>query len=201
MIIKNTFCSNCGAKIDEGAQFCQNCGFEIDDLSKKVKSKVSKSFKGEPLTTIDEALFYSEEWDRAKCLAISSVPHFDILITKENLYLIHLPKTHGGTFGFFLGFIFFSPLGALIGSAIGNSSDRNKRKERRSTWIDSNRNLISQEYENNLFLKIPRGNLKSCLSLEKNKFIVLAQNDKTITLKKNKKEYERFNKYIESYVL
>jgi len=192
------FCPNCGTKIEPNTQFCQNCGFKIESSNnKKIKPKVSNSSKSESSIMSDKALFYSEEWARTKHLAIVSVPHCDILITEENLYLIQFPKTHGATIGLFVGLGLFNLLGALIGASIGNSSDKNKRKERRSAWIDLNHNLVSQKYENNVFLKIPKSKLKSCLILKKNKFIVLAYNGETVTLKKNKKEYERFNKYVE----
>lgn len=189
------FCGNCGTKIENGAEFCQNCGTRAKNLGKPRKVSEPKE------STLESALFYGEDWMRAKYFAISSLPHFDILITKDNFYLIRLPKTHGGTIGLILGLILFNILGAVIGTIIGNSSDRNKRKNYRAAWVDASHIITSKEYQNNIFLKIPKGNLRNTISFKKNKFVVIANGDETITLKKNKKEYEKFNKFIESYVL
>lgn len=195
------FCSNCGIKIEDGVEFCQNCGAKIKNTNKSVLKKTSNIIDSESSDILEDALFYGDDWIRSKYFAIFSLPYFDILVTKDDFYLIQLPKTHGATLGLILGFVFFTFLGAIAGVLIGNSSDKSKRKKCRNTWIDSNRKLISKKYENNVFLKIPKDKLKNLLSFKKNKFIIIANGKENITLKKNKNEYEQFNEFIKSYVL
>lgn len=189
------FCTNCGTKIENEADFCQNCGIKAESLDKQRKTNITKE------STLESALFYGEDWMRTKYFAISSLPHFDILVTKDNFYLIKLIKTHGGTIGLILGLVLFNILGAIIGTIIGNSSDRNKRKNYRAAWVNSDQKIISNEYQNNIFLKIPKDNLRNAISFKKNKIVIIVNRDETITLKKNKVEYGKFNKFIESYVL
>lgn len=194
------FCTNCGTKIEEEAEFCQKYGTKVENSDKTEKGNKRPADK-KLSTVLDDAVFYGEDWIRAKYFAISSLPHFDILVTKDNFYLIRLPKTHGATLGLILGLVLFNILGAIVGTIIGNSSDKNKRKKYRLAWVDSDLKLTSREYENNVFLKIQKDKLRNTLSFRKDKFVVIADDDETITLKKNKNEYERFSKFIESYVL
>ena len=199
--ISQNYCSNCGTKIEDRAGFCQNCGTKIEDAGKSVKKKTSDIADHESSDILENVLFYGEDWIRSKYFVISSLPHFDILVTKDNFYLIQLPKTHDGTLGLILGLVLFNILGAIAGTLVGNSSDKSKRKKCRDTWLNSNHKLISRKYENNVFLKIPKDKLKNFLLFKKNKFIVITNSEKTITLKKNENEYEQFSKFIESYVL
>jgi len=195
------FCKKCGTKIEDKGKFCQSCGTKIESVDRDKKKKLSSITNRESLDVSKDILFYEDDWIRTKYWGISSHSHLDILITKDNFYLIRIPKTHGEMYGLILGFLFFFILGAVAGAYIGNSSDKNKRKKFRSTWINLDHKLISREYENNVFLKIPKGKLKSLLSFQKNKFVIIINGDKKITLRKNKKEYKRFSKFIELYVL
>ena len=160
------FCSNCGNKIKKGAQFCQNCGNDIRADSRK-KLHVTSSNLTISDKKISEDLFYSEDWSRTKVFVIATIPHFDILIDEEYLYLIRFPISHSGALGSFLGFMLFSIIGAVIGAIIGNSSDRKKRKKYRSVWVNSNHDLVSGEYEKYIFLKIPISQLGDSLVLKK----------------------------------
>ncbi|MCK5044465.1 zinc ribbon domain-containing protein [Candidatus Parcubacteria bacterium] len=192
------YCSNCATKIEERAVFCQNCGDEAGMSGQE--AGILKSAHSEKSESLEGLLYYSEEWLRAKYFAVSSLPYLDILVTKDNFYLIQFPKTHGGTLGLFLGLLLFNILGAVIGVAIGNSSDQKKRQKQRIAWFMDNK-LISPNYKDYAFVKISKDKLGDHLSFEKNKFIVITDREKIIKLKKNKKEFTQFNKFIKSYVL
>ena len=197
------FCENCGTKIEDGAEFCQNCGNRVG-TSSNVSTSINTPEKIE-----NENIFYSEDWRRKKVFAVASLPYFDIMIDKKYLYVIEMPKYNNSTWGFILGLIILNIIGAFIGSAIGGSSDAKKRKKYRASWINSEHNLISHDYIHNIFLKIPLGDLRKSMIINKNK-LILTYNDKEIvlgrirpsfTLNKKTVEFERFNNYINSYVL
>lgn len=185
------FCSKCGTKIEEGADFCQNCGASA-------KEKKVASVQSQPDNSVEEILYYGQDWTRAKHFAVASLPYFDILVTKKNFYLLQFPKTHGATWGLIIG-IFFSLVGAIVGVSIGNSSDRKKRRQARDTWLSDNR-LTSENYKSYIFVKIAKDKLKNHLSLEK-KHVIVTDGEETVVLKKNKKEFTGFNTFVESYVL
>ena len=184
-------CSNCGTKIEEEAAFCQNCG-----ASEKGEKAVAKSHSKKP---VGEILYYGQDWIRAKHFAIASLPYHDIMATKDKFYILQFPKTSGGTWGLIIGLILFNIIGAAIGAAIGNSSDRKKRQRARDTWLIAN-NLISENYKDYIFVEISKDKLKNHLSFEK-KYIVIGNEEKTIKLKKSKKEFTNFKTFAESYVL
>ena len=120
-----------------------------------------------------------------------------------------MPKYDGATLGFILGLIVLNLLGALIGSSMGSSSDKKKRQWYRSAWLDSNRELTSQGYISDIFLKVPLKNLKNSIIIEKRKFsltyegkkIVLARTSGSFGANVGKKEFDRFKQSIEKYVL
>jgi len=193
------FCSNCGSKIEEDSKFCHYCGTNIGvDLS--ITKKETKTISSKKPTPDEELLYYSNDWIRAKYFAVSSLPYLDILVTKKYFYLIQFPKTHGGTWGLVLGLLLFNILGAVIGTAIGNSGDRKNRQKYRMTWLESGK-LVSINYNDYSFVKIPRDKLSAHLSFAKNKFILITEGDKIIKLKKTKKEFTQFYQFIKSYVL
>ncbi|MBU4275072.1 zinc ribbon domain-containing protein [Patescibacteria group bacterium] len=191
------FCANCGTKIEEGIKFCHQCGNKNDILQKEAVLNVAQIQKS---ISTEELLYYNSDWIKAKYFAVSSLPHLDILVTKNYFYLIQFPKTHGGTLGLVLGLLLFNILGAAIGAAIGNSSDRKNRQKYRITWLNDNK-LISTNYNNFAFIKIPKEKLKKHLSFAKNKLIVITDGERTIKLKKTKKEFAQFYQFIKSYVL
>jgi len=149
-----------------------------------------------PLVEKDKVLFYSQNWERTKVFTLSVLPRFDILITQQFLYLIELPTslTHD-TGGILLG---------VLGQTIANSAEKKAVDKVRSAWLDSNQQLISNEFEKIVLLKIPKENLKNSIVLKKSfrqKLATFTYNDKKIALQGNKTEYERFKIYLESHVL
>jgi len=68
------------------------------------------------------------------------------LITQQFLYLIELPKNLAHDIGGVL-------LGGL-GQTIANSAEKKAGNKVRSTWLDSNQQLISSEFEKIALLKI-----------------------------------------------
>ncbi len=144
----------------------------------------------------DKILFYSQNWERTKVLTFSVLPRFDILITERFLYLIELPSSliHD-VGGVMLG---------LVGQSIATSAEKKVGNKIRSTWLDSNGQLISDKYKKMTLFKIPKENLKNSLLLKKNfnlqRLAIFTYNDKRITLKGNKEEYDKLKSYIESYL-
>ncbi len=199
------FCENCGTKIDQGAEFCQNCGRKVGTSSpSKNDPKVET-----PVAIQAGDIFYSEDWRRKNGMAIAALPYYDVMVDKEYLYIITMPKYSGATTGFILGLIILNLLGALIGSSMGSSSDMKKRKWYRSAWVNSDRQLTSREYVNDIFLKISLKDLKNHIVIAKKKFTITLE-DKKITLARTagsfgmnsgKKEFERFTNTIQPYVL
>jgi len=193
----NKFCKNCGSKV-LNSDFCQNCGTKTNISSSTPSSFPTARISSEK-TLVDE-IFYSEDWRRKKIFAISSFPYFDVMLDKQYLYLIEMPKYSGATLGLILGLIVFNIIGAFIGSSLGSSSDTKKRKYYRSAWINLDYKLISNDFDKDIFIKIPLINLKGNIIFGKNKFTII-QGDKKIVLQKGQKEFSRFNEYIKKYVL
>lgn len=179
------FCKNCGKELKDGAGFCGKCGTKINNHTNN---------------NLNQVQFYSEDWTRKKVFAIASLPYFDVMIDNKHVYFIELPKYKSATTGLIVGLILFNLLGAFIGSMIGSSSDAKKRKKYRGTWIDSGQKIISQNFEKDIYFKIPISKAKELLTLEKHRITVPYGDDK-IVLQKNKKEVERLNNYLNSYVL
>jgi len=185
------FCENCGTKLEKDTQFCQSCGRKVGDVS--ITPKISQT------APVDIAEFYSEDWQRKKVFAIASLPYFDVMIDKKNLYIIQMPKYGGQTLGLILGLILLNLIGAVIGSSIGSSSDSKKRKWYRSAWVKDGQ-ITSSEFSNDIFLKVPLENLKQSIVLGKNKF-TLTYDEESIILKKGQKEFDRLYQSIKKYVL
>ena len=179
------FCKNCGNKINDSSNFCKTCG---------TKTSVFIS------NSLGKAHFYSEDWTKKQFLAIASLPRFDVMIDDNFIYFIELPRYHSSAVGLIVGLLIFNILGAIIGYAIGNSSDVEKRKNCRATWIDSEQNIISRNFENDFCFKIPISRANELLTLEKHRIIV-SYNSEEIVLRKNKKEVEKFKNYLKNYVL
>lgn len=181
------YCSNCGNKIEETTQFCQNCGNKIHATTTDADKQAATSDR-----KIPEALFYSENWQQTRIFVRSTLPCFDILITKDFLYLISLPAH-----SFSDGLIMFSVLGEIIRGPL----NRKVRNKFRSNWLDSNHKLISQDYEKSTLLKVPIDKLKDTLLFKKSfrqKLAIFTYDGEKITLQGSKSEYERFSKYVES---
>lgn len=185
------FCGDCGTKIEEGGQFCQNCGRKIGDIS-IIPKNAAKPTPDQTVPVSGVAEFYGKDWQRKKVFAIASLPYFDVMIDKKYLYIIQMPKYMGAT----LGLLF----GGLILNLLGSSDDNKRRKRYRSTWINTDHQIISNDYVRNIFLKVPLENLKGNFMFSKNKF-TLKCGEKTIVLKKGRKELELFRQIIEKYVL
>lgn len=185
------YCENCGTKLEKDTQFCQNCGRNVGGAS--TTPKMSQ------VAPVGVAEFYSEDWQKKKVFAIASLPYFDVMIDGGNLYIIQMPKYDGQTLGLILGLILLNLIGAVIGSSMGSSSDSKKRKWYRSAWVKEGQ-ITSNGFSNDVFLKIPLENLKQSIVLGKNRF-TLIYGEKSIILKKDQKEFERFYQSIKKYVL
>jgi len=199
------FCENCGTKIEDKAEFCQNCGRKVGASSPAQNHKKVET----PVVIQAGDIFYSEDWRRKNGLAIASLPYYDVMVDKEFLYIITMPKYSGATTGFILGLIVLNILGAFIGSSMGSSSDMKKRKWYRNAWVNADRQLTTREYEHDIFLKIPLKDLKNHIVIAKKKFTINLE-DKKITLARTagsfgmnsgKTEFERFTNTIQPYVL
>lgn len=189
------FCSSCGTKTEKDAEFCQNCGSAVEYDSEDNKSIDVSNPRPH------KVMYYGEDWSRAKVGAVATVPYFDILVDKENFYLIEFPKSRSGVFGLVIGFILLNFLGAIIGMFIGNSSARTKRQQYRSRCIDPSHGLMTDEYKKYIFIKIPMDKFKNYFTTQKNKFVVINYDNKKIILKISKEEYKRFNNFIKNHVL
>lgn len=143
----------------------------------------------------NEVLFYSQNWERTKVFTLSVLPRFDILITKQFLYLIELPKSLAHDIG--------GVMLGVLGQSIATSAEKKAGNKIRSTWLDSNQQLISQEYEKITLLKIPEENLKNSILLKKSfrqKLAIFSYKNKKVYLQGNKLEYERLKTYLESHI-
>ena len=185
------YCPKCGTENGDGVKFCANCGAAMPD--KPVQAATSSEVAG-------KQVYYSKGWPRAKTLAIAVVPQFDLMADDKNFYVLRLPPSYAPVWGFFIGLLVLKLIGMFIGAAIGEAIADAKRKSARNTWIDENRNLISTQYENYIFLKIPLDELKQHISFEKGKYLVIKYSEGTITLRGSKQGYaaaqEQLNKYV-----
>lgn len=138
-----------------------------------------------------EALFYSKDWEQARKFSLSVLPHFDILITKEFLYLIFFPKNLAhGIAGVF----------ALGGGFAAKKAEDKAHQKLRENWLNSKNELISEKYKEFIFLKIPINKIKESLRLNKvfrQKLAIFDYNNNKITLQGNTFEFQRLKKYDE----
>jgi hypothetical protein len=179
------FCEHCGNKLEADAQFCHNCGKQVSGIS-----------TGAVFSVVE---FYSEDWRRKSAFGVGPRKYFDIILDKDFLYIIRIPSYSGRLWGFIFGLLLLNIIGAAIGSSWGDSSDTKKRKWYRSAWIQDGQ-VITNDFVQDIFLKVPVESLKQNLLLGENSF-TLSQGDKTIVLKKWHKEFERFHHVIKKYVL
>lgn len=193
------YCEQCGTKKEQGAEFCQNCGRKLDTSSEPL---LVDAYEDSATTLISQTreFLYIQDWQRKKFFAISGLPYYDVMVDKDYFYIIKMPAYNMSSWGLIIGLIVLNIIGAIIGSSMGASSDDKKRKWYRSAWIDENKNLISHEYDHDLFMKVPLIHLRGNIILKPNQF-ELAQGEKKIFLKKNKISMEELTKYINSYVL
>ena len=192
---KGIFCGNCGAYLEPEAKFCQSCG-QKTTLNPTTHSE---SVTSKP-TNLKGDIYYSEDWQQHKMLSVGVSPYYDVMLDSEHLYLIAVPKYKAHIWGFVIGFITLNILGAAIGSAIGGNRDYRKRKWYRSAWLDSDRKLISEEYNGSVFLKLPLKQVLSRIEFKPKKFI-LTNGDKKIVFNRNKKEMEKLTAHINKHVL
>ena len=175
-------CTNCKEKIAGDSIFCERCGKKLEKAPLEISPFVN------------HRVFYSRDWPKSG-LYLASIPNYDILIDKNYLYLVEFPRLHHGTIGTILGFLVLSFLGALIGAHIGISSEKNKRKEFRSRWINSDNQLITEEYKNNSYFKIPIMDIENNLIINK-KSIEINYDSKKIILKGKKEKVNYFIQHI-----
>ncbi len=185
-------CPSCGTKNEDGVHFCAKCGVKMPAPATTINPTENKPHK---------KVFYSENWPRAKTMAIAVVPTYDLMADDDNFYVLKLPPSYAPVWGFFIGLVFLKLIGMLIGSAIGGAMAVAKRKSARNTWLDENHSLTSSEYEKYIFLKIPLKELKQHLSFEKGKFIVIKYSEGKLTLHRAKIEYAVAEDYLKKYVL
>jgi hypothetical protein len=191
------FCSNCGAKIDQGGLFCPNCG---QSASVSVSEPASLEKGGALESRPEKTVFYSEDWERKKGFLVTSGSRFDVMVDENFLFAIKLPSYNASTWGLLVGLLVLNILGAAIGAAIGQSRDTKKRQWYRSAWINSEKKLTSRHYMDDVFVAVPLTDLKGNIVFGKKKF-TLTYDDKNIVLQKHQKEFERFKLHIQKYVL
>lgn len=207
------FCTNCGNQIRQGAKFCNRCGKTLNIINRSAPSttievtpKRKKLFQSDEqkipqmaennvaqVTVLNKCLFYNENWQRVKF--IGGGAYYDILIDKDNLYMIWLPSYSSATVGTIVGLFVLQLLGAILGYYIGKSEDDKKRKQFRSKWINAQYELISNEYENRVIYKIPLSELRNILEVKRNKFI-LNYNGQKLKFRKNSKAIEMFKQFL-----
>lgn len=190
------FCENCGTKIENNAEFCQNCGRKVGASSHSTNDPKVDT----PVAIQAGDVFYSKEWKRKKIFAVASMPYFDVLADKQYLSLIRMPSYSGQTWGLILGLIVLNILGAIIGSVMGGNSDTKKRNWYRSAWVDANNNIISREYDRDVYIKIPLTQVKNAVVFKPSKFEVEYEGKKLV-LQKSKVEVDRLTKFINDHVL
>lgn len=177
------FCGNCGNAIKEGAEFCPNCGKPIAEGALEE-------------VNLSEEVYYSKDWSKAEGFAISSAPRFDILITKQNFYLLRMPTSNNATLFLILGLVIMNIIGAVIGSMIGESQDSKRRERYRSTWMSAEEKLTSREYEKAIHMRIPLERVKECISFKKGKRIEVAYGADKIVLKKGNEAFIRLEAFV-----
>jgi len=166
------FCPNCGKNITNDSKFCEYCGKKIGVIPESFTPSKSQE------------IFYSKDWNKTG-LHLASIPYYDILITKEYLYLIELRTSKAGGLAVM----------GLVGAAIGQAIEKKEREQFRSTYIDSNGSLTSNAYEGVYYLKIPIVNLKNNIIFEGKKIIV-SYEGKTISLGGKKEEVARLHEFV-----
>lgn len=191
------FCGKCGEQMVETAKFCGKCGTSnlpsAGVISKTEEKPVSPTSQVNPV-------FYSEDWTQRKVFVIAAFPYFDIMADRKYLYLIKLGQFYWSTLGTIAGLLILSLIGAIVGYYLGSANDKKKRIFQRSSWIDTNHQLKSNDYESSLFLKIPIQHVKDAVVFEKHKMII-QYNGQKIVLVKKVEEVARLNKFINEYVL
>jgi len=154
--------------------------------------------------------FYSENW-RMEVFAFGSLPFFDVMVDNEYLYLIEMPKWKHDGFKEKLILFFSLFLGLLGAYYVGDTRKIKYYKTYRSSWINSDSRLTSQDYVKHIFLKVPIADLKASITFGKNKFY-LSYNGKMVALvRKLRKifsfkpqrsidiEFTRLSKCLEKY--
>jgi hypothetical protein len=186
------YCENCGKKLEEGSSFCENCGRKATTVLEVAPTPTgNKEIK-------NENIFYSKDWRRKNVVVIATLPYFDVMVDDKDLYLFQMPKSSASTIGLIVGLLVLNVIGAAGGYWIGDASYTKKRKDYRATWLNSDSQLTSTEYNQAVYLKVPLVKLKGNLTQKKRK-VVISYDGKEITLQKNKDEIERLNAHIEKY--
>jgi hypothetical protein len=189
------FCEHCGAKKEENEEFCHNCGKKAgEETAKNLVMSVAAT------NAVNKDVFYSEDWRQKKVFALTALPHCDVMIDGDFLYIIKMPNYSGGAWGFFVGLFILNIIGAAIGSSIGQSSDKKKRGRLRTGWLNSQQQLISNDYSPYLLVKIPLAEIGENTIFGKKRFTVSFEG-KVIVLQKGQSEFDRLKSYLEKYVL
>lgn len=192
------FCENCGTKIKGDADFCHNCGVQLNQADHAILIAETSSFIKDDISIV----FYSRDWHQKKVFVVNSFPYVDILIDKNNLYLIKLPRYHGSIIGALIGFIVLSIIGALVGYSIGSDKDKDKREWFRSAWVDKNNKITSLEFRNNLYKQIPLNDLKNKLFFKERKLVFdFGHKNNKVSFGKSQVEVEQIKQLLKNYVL
>ncbi len=170
----------------------------IKERQKKIKHLKEEGIDPYPVQSqrTNRIAFYGESWRRKGSslnFTFKKKPlYFDVMIDDRYLYLIEMPSYDSDSVGLFF------PFGALIGMAVDSENFR-KRQEFRSTWIDNKEDIISNDYEKYLLLKIPLKDLTRHIFLNK-RAVTLFGDDKKITLERYKREFDIFRSIVERYI-
>ncbi len=147
---------------------------------------------------IETLLFYSKDWMKLNMNMKSfsffaPYTHCDILITEQFLYLIKLPSSLFRKIFYYV----LVPMGSLrfLLSSFEKTNDKV-----RAPYLDSNKRLISNEYEKMTILKIPKENFKISVLFGAilGGVVTFKYNNDEIMLQGSSLEYNNLKAYIES---
>lgn len=151
----------------------------------------------------EEKIIFSSGWKETEAFIASSRPTYDILITNNYLYLIELPSSFvydaGRTVLSKAGAFSFWALGALAGAPMLSAKQKQLNKHR-SSWLDEDENIISDDYRNITKFKIPKEKLKESLIIKSklfgDKFLKIKFENNKIVLGNIDDEINKLKKYL-----
>jgi len=148
----------------------------------------------------EKVLYYSEDWVMTQkkwwSFAIISTQYVDILVDGEYLYLLSLTERNSSNLGTAL-----LMTGGAIGGALSVFSMKKKQKGRmlyREKWVDEKRNIISNKYLENVFLKIPKNDIETAISYRSRRSLWVKYNKKKMIIE-NKEEFKNLQQFLESF--
>lgn len=124
-----------------------------------------------------EQLFYSRNWKKS---GVFRVKYYDIYVNNKSVSIIKLPHYNSTTLWTILGLLTFSIFGAILGYVYGSSRDDKKRKKYRSSWVNEDAEVISEDFIPHVVLDIPREVFSTSVDFKKRKLIIFYQGKKLV---------------------